>query len=124
VHSNDTSHEVNYSILLSLAKVLTLQGLHTAARDRVALLLDPDSPFLELGAFAGYRLGDSTPCASTIGGIGFFHNRPCVVLSHVPAQSGGVWNEYTGELGIADGVREAYAGSHQEEPHHRDCNRE
>jgi len=40
------------------------------ARDRVALLLDPDSPFLELCSFAGFGLPDSSPCASLIVGIG------------------------------------------------------
>lgn len=40
------------------------------ARDRVALLLDQESPFLELGAFAGFRNKDSTPCANLISGIG------------------------------------------------------
>lgn len=41
-----------------------------AARDRVALLLDQDSPFLELGAFAGFENADSTPSANLIAGIG------------------------------------------------------
>lgn len=40
------------------------------ARDRVALLLDSDSPFLELCAFAGFGLPDSSPSASLIAGIG------------------------------------------------------
>lgn len=40
------------------------------ARDRVALLLDPDTPFLELGSFAGYKLDTSSPSASLITGIG------------------------------------------------------
>ncbi|KAJ5683495.1 hypothetical protein N7462_006660 [Penicillium macrosclerotiorum] len=39
-------------------------------RDRVALSLDQDSPFLELGAFAGFENPDSTPCANLIAGIG------------------------------------------------------
>ena len=30
------------------------------ARDRVHLFLDPDIPFLELGAFAGYKLDSSS----------------------------------------------------------------
>jgi acetyl-CoA carboxylase carboxyltransferase component len=30
-----------------------------------------------------------------IGGIGVIHDRPCLVLSHIPTQSGGAWNEYT-----------------------------
>ncbi|KAF2035281.1 ClpP/crotonase [Setomelanomma holmii] len=65
------------------------------ARDRISLLLDPDSPFLEIAAFTGHKLPDSTPCGSMIGGIGLIHNRPCLVLSHIPTQSGGAWNEYT-----------------------------
>ncbi|KAJ5892130.1 ClpP/crotonase [Penicillium subrubescens] len=64
-------------------------------RDRVALLLDQDSPFLELGAFAGFRNEDSTPCANLISGIGTVCGRPCLLMSHIPTQSGGAWNEMT-----------------------------
>lgn len=64
-------------------------------RDRVALLLDQDSPFLELGAFAGYQNEDSTPCANLISGIGTVCGRPCLLMSHIPTQSGGAWNEMT-----------------------------
>lgn len=39
-------------------------------RDRIALILDQDSPFLELGAFAGFENKDSTTCANIIAGIG------------------------------------------------------
>ncbi|KAL4916368.1 carboxyl transferase domain-containing protein [Aspergillus aurantiobrunneus] len=64
-------------------------------RDRVALLLDQDTPFLELGAFAGYRNPESTPCANMIAGIGNVSGRPCLLMSHIPTQSGGAWNEMT-----------------------------
>ncbi|KAJ6104850.1 hypothetical protein N7523_011170 [Penicillium sp. IBT 18751x] len=64
-------------------------------RDRVALLLDQDSPFLELGAFAGFGNKDSTPCANLISGIGNVCGRPCFLMSHIPTQSGGAWNEMT-----------------------------
>ncbi|KAJ5440041.1 ClpP/crotonase [Penicillium daleae] len=64
-------------------------------RDRVALILDQDSPFLELGAFAGFRNEDSTPCANLISGIGNVCGRPCLLMSHIPTQSGGAWNEMT-----------------------------
>ncbi|KAI1872768.1 uncharacterized protein JN550_003642 [Neoarthrinium moseri] len=50
-------------------------------RDRIALLLDQGSPFLELCSFAGYGNRDSTPCANLIAGIG--------------TVSGGAWNEMT-----------------------------
>ncbi|KAK6220705.1 hypothetical protein LQW54_001896 [Pestalotiopsis sp. IQ-011] len=65
------------------------------ARDRVSLVLDQDSPFLELGAFMGYNLKDSSPCASIIGGIGNVCGRPVMILAHIPTQSGGAWNEFT-----------------------------
>lgn len=40
------------------------------ARDRIALLLDDDSPFLELGSFAGFGSKDSNANANLITGIG------------------------------------------------------
>lgn len=65
------------------------------ARDRVALLLDMGSSFLELGSFAGFGLEDSRPCASLLAGICSVSGRHCLVLSHLPTQSGGAWNEFT-----------------------------
>ncbi|KAJ1324042.1 acyl-CoA carboxylase subunit beta [Microdochium nivale] len=64
-------------------------------RDRVSLLLDHGSPFLELGSFAGFRNKDSTPNANIIAGIGNVAGRPCVLMGHIPTQSGGAWNEMT-----------------------------
>jgi acetyl-CoA carboxylase carboxyltransferase component len=66
------------------------------ARDRIALLLDHDSPFLELGAFAGFGNPDSTPSGNLIAGIGNVNSHPCMLMSHIPTQSGGAWNEMTG----------------------------
>lgn len=65
------------------------------ARDRVGLLLDPESPFLELCPFAGFGIDDSSPSASLVTGIGSISGRPCLVLAHIPTLSGGAWNEYT-----------------------------
>src|ERR1700742_1025268 len=45
------------------------------ARDRISLLLDPDSSFLELGSFAGFNLEDSSPSASLLAGIGSISGR-------------------------------------------------
>ncbi|KAH7016764.1 propionyl-CoA carboxylase beta chain [Ilyonectria destructans] len=64
------------------------------ARDRLALLLDHDSPFLEIAQFAGFGL-DSTPCASLIAGIGKVSGKACMILCHIPSIKGGAWNEYT-----------------------------
>lgn len=65
------------------------------ARDRITLLLDPDSAFLELCPFAGFGIDDSSPSASLVTGIGSINGRACLVLAHIPTLSGGAWNEYT-----------------------------
>jgi len=45
-------------------------GGHESARDRMALILDPESPFLELMPTAGYNIKHSSPNASVLCGIG------------------------------------------------------
>ncbi|KAM5341585.1 hypothetical protein ACJ41O_014616 [Fusarium nematophilum] len=64
-------------------------------RDRISLLLDQDSPFLELCPFAGYGNPNSTPSANIIAGIGIVSGKICLLMSHIPTQSGGAWNEMT-----------------------------
>ncbi|KAH8680349.1 carboxyl transferase [Ilyonectria robusta] len=64
-------------------------------RDRIALLLDQDSPFLELCSFAGFGNPDSTACANLIAGVGTVSGKICLIMSHIPTQSGGAWNEMT-----------------------------
>jgi hypothetical protein len=67
----DTKLEASCCVCSNLGEAFQVPSLtHLTARDRVALLLDQDSPFLELGAFAGFRNEDSTPCANLISGIG------------------------------------------------------
>ncbi|KAE9366312.1 ClpP/crotonase [Stipitochalara longipes BDJ] len=68
---------------------------HILARDRVALLRDPDTPFLELCAFAGHKLDDSSPSASLVAGIGVVNGVICMILAHIPSLQGGSWNELT-----------------------------
>ncbi|KAK5710384.1 hypothetical protein LTR17_018910 [Elasticomyces elasticus] len=65
------------------------------ARDRISLLLDPDSPFLELCPFAGVGQRDVPPCGNLIAGIGSICGRPCLVVSHIPTQNGGAWSTST-----------------------------
>jgi acetyl-CoA carboxylase carboxyltransferase component len=44
--------------------------IHFSARERINLLLDEDSPFLELCQLAGYGQEDMTLGGSVVGGIG------------------------------------------------------
>src|SRR5690349_19620835 len=50
------------------------------ARERIELLLDPASPWLELSPLAGHDLyEDYLPAGGIVTGIGAVHGRPCVV---------------------------------------------
>ena len=53
-----------------LSSPLRCLCVNRSARDRIRLLLDPDTPFLELCIFAGYQQLGSSPCASIVAGIG------------------------------------------------------
>src|ERR1051325_2511070 len=53
------------------------------ARERIRLLLDPGSPFLELSAFAAYEMYDgAVPAAGIVTGIGRIAGRECVVVAN------------------------------------------
>ncbi|MFO1093266.1 MAG: acyl-CoA carboxylase subunit beta [Planctomycetaceae bacterium] len=55
------------------------------ARERLAELLDPGVPFLELGLWAAYGMypewGD-IPAAGVVGGIGWISGQPCVIAAN------------------------------------------
>jgi geranyl-CoA carboxylase beta subunit len=68
-------------------------------RERLAHLLDPGAPFLELNAIAGYLMfGDtdgSTAGGNLIVGIGFVNGRRCLVMVWNYAIKGGTINSVT-----------------------------
>lgn len=61
-------------------------------RDRVAGLLDPGSPFLEVGLFAASGLyDDQIPSAGAIAGIGQVERRDCMILCNDATVKGGTY---------------------------------
>src|SRR4051812_163079 len=65
-------------------------------RERVDLLLDPGSPFLELSALAAYGMyGGDVPSASIITGIGRISGRECVVIANDATIKGGTYYPMT-----------------------------
>ena len=67
-----------------------------APRDRVANLLDPGSPFLEIGAMAAHGLYDgAAPCAGVIVGIGRIHGQEVMVLCNDATVKGGTYYPMT-----------------------------
>ena len=64
------------------------------ARERIELLIDRDTAFLELCAFAAW--GSDFPVgASIIGGIGTVSGVECVILANDPTIAGGTSNPFT-----------------------------
>ena len=63
-----------------------------SARERIELLLDENSPFLELLPFAGISGKNSEGGTTTVGGIGLVHNRLVMVVSNVGTNKGGSVN--------------------------------
>ena len=65
-------------------------------RRRVANLLDPGSPFLEIGATAAHGMyGDAAPCAGVIAGIGRVRGREVMVVCNDATVKGGTYYPMT-----------------------------
>ncbi len=61
-------------------------------RDRLKLLLDPDTPFLELSPLAAWDMYDNGhPSAAIITGIGLIHEREVMVIAHDATVKGGTY---------------------------------
>lgn len=64
------------------------------ARERIELLVDRDSPFLELSTLAAW--GTEKPLgANVITGIGVINGVECAILANNPISQAGVFNRYT-----------------------------
>jgi acetyl-CoA carboxylase carboxyltransferase component len=64
------------------------------ARERIELLVDEDSPFLELSTLAAWGT-PFTVGASEVTGIGVIEGVECVVIAHDPTVRGGAMNPYS-----------------------------
>jgi acetyl-CoA carboxylase carboxyltransferase component len=62
------------------------------ARERIAKLLDPDAPWLELSPLAAYGMyDDQISAAGLITGIGYVSGRPCVIAANDATVKGGTY---------------------------------
>jgi 3-methylcrotonyl-CoA carboxylase beta subunit len=61
-------------------------------RDRVQMLLDPGTPFLELSQLAAHGMyNDEAPCAGIITGVGRVAGRECVIVCNDATVKGGTY---------------------------------
>src|SRR5713101_4645256 len=60
------------------------------ARDRIDLVIDPHTPFLELSTLAGWGMHDGqAPGAGIVTGIGTVHGVPCMFIANDATVKGG-----------------------------------
>jgi len=65
-------------------------------RERVTLLLDPGTPFLELSQLAAFGMyQDEAPCAGIITGVGRVSGRECVIVCNDATVKGGTYYPIT-----------------------------
>ena len=65
-------------------------------RDRIALLIDEGTPFLELSALAGYELYDTAvPAGGLVAGVGLVRGRQCMILANDATVKGGTYYPIT-----------------------------
>ncbi len=73
------------------------------ARERIAYLLDGESRFLEIGAFAAdgmYEEEGGCPAAGVVTGIGYVQGRMCVVVANDATVKAGAWFPMTAKKNL------------------------
>ncbi len=66
------------------------------ARERINLLIDPNTPFLELSPLAAIdQYDNSFPSAGIVTGIGVIHGRETVIIANDATVKGGTYMRYT-----------------------------
>src|SRR5580704_15429283 len=73
------------------------------ARERIAYLIDQDSAFIEIGAFAGYDMYEEyggCPAGGTVAGTGYVSGRQCVIVANDQTVKAGAWFPITGKKNL------------------------
>ncbi len=72
-------------------------------RERINYLVDEDSVFIEIGAFAGYEMYEEyggCPAGGTVAGIGYVSGRQCVIVANDQTVKAGAWFPITGKKNL------------------------
>jgi 3-methylcrotonyl-CoA carboxylase beta subunit len=73
------------------------------ARERVDYLIDKNSVFVEIGAFAGFEMYEEQggcPAGGTVAGIGYVSGRQCVIVANDQTVKAGAWFPITGKKNL------------------------
>jgi acetyl-CoA carboxylase carboxyltransferase component len=73
------------------------------ARERIVFLCDADTPFIEIGSFAGYDMYEEEggcPSGGTVAGIGYISGKQCVIVANDQTVKAGAWFPITGKKNL------------------------
>src|SRR5687767_8047192 len=73
------------------------------ARERINYLIDKDSDFIEIGAFAGFEMYQEQvgcPAGGTVAGLGYISGRQCVIVANDQTVKAGAWFPITGKKNL------------------------
>jgi 3-methylcrotonyl-CoA carboxylase beta subunit len=73
------------------------------ARERINYLIDKDSSFIEIGAFAGYEMYEEQggcPAGGTVAGVGYVSGRQCIIVANDQTVKAGAWFPITGKKNL------------------------
>lgn len=73
------------------------------ARERIDYLIDKNSVFTEIGAFAGYEMYEAEggcPAGGTVAGVGYISGRQCIIVANDQTVKAGAWFPITGKKNL------------------------
>ncbi|HEV7621437.1 MAG TPA: carboxyl transferase domain-containing protein, partial [Flavisolibacter sp.] len=73
------------------------------ARQRIDYLIDKNSMFVEIGAFAGFEMYEEyggCPAGGTVAGLGYVKGRQCVIVANDQTVKAGAWFPITGKKNL------------------------
>jgi acetyl-CoA carboxylase carboxyltransferase component len=73
------------------------------ARERIHYLIDKDSAFIEIGAFAGFEMYEDQggcPAGGTVAGVGYVSGRQCVIVANDQTVKAGAWFPITAKKNL------------------------
>lgn len=72
-------------------------------RQRIDYLVDKQTPFIEIGAFAGFEMYEEQggcPAGGTVAGVGYVSGRQCVIVANDQTVKAGAWFPITGKKNL------------------------
>jgi len=111
--NEDSNKQLVFEVKTRLKKIYTGGGEKAAAkqkekgkmlaRERISYLLDPESQWLEIGAFAAedmYQDVGGCPSAGVVTGIGYVSGRQCMIVANDATVKAGAWFPMTAKKNL------------------------